>query len=350
MPRVTVLMCSYQSERFIDEAIASVVSQDFQDWELVVVDDGSTDSTPLILRRWAEREPRIVLLMNSVNRGNPHASNRGLAAARGEYVARLDADDLFLPGRLRSQVELLDRHPEVVLASCAYEIIDAEGRLKGRVERAAPSVVTQYLLHFSNYIGGNSQVMFRSDAARAAGGYVDGSDLSQDYDLWTRLIRSGRFVVTGTRGMRYRLHDRQASAVRRPEQRDTGVHITRRMLSELLEREVSQEETEAVASVWLQECRRDSAACANRVLSEAYGRFKRANSNRAERRMVRVETARRWMLAGAMFAWRRDILESARHVALALSWHPLGALAGAMAVLLRLSLAVRRLPAKNERN
>lgn len=317
MPRVTVLMCSYQSERFVNEAIASVVAQDFDDWELVVVDDGSTDSTSSILSRWAEREPRIVLVTHAINRGTAQASNRGLAIARGEYVARLDADDVWLPGHLREQVRLLDRNPDVMLVSSAYEVIDWRGRRVGKIMRAAPSAVTQYLLHFSNYIGGNSQVMFRRDAVCALGGYDTAFDLCQDYDLWTRLMRAGQFVVTRTIGMRYRLHGRQASVLRRAQQRKNILRVARRMMSELLDRDVTHDEVEAVASVWLQECRRGSSGSANRVLREAYSRFRSSEENR---RLVRIETARRWLRSATVFARRGELIEAARHIALAISW------------------------------
>src|SRR5580700_1874042 len=106
-------MSVYNGERFIREAIDSVLSQTLRDWELIVVDDASTDSTRDILVEY--RDPRIRLLRNETNQKQAVCSNRGIAVASGRYIARLDADDVSLPSRLADQVSYLDAHPEVAM-------------------------------------------------------------------------------------------------------------------------------------------------------------------------------------------------------------------------------------------
>src|SRR5687768_9316916 len=114
----------YNGERYLDEAIESVLAQEFADFEFVIVDDGSTDSTPELLAKWAARDPRIVVVRQFDNCGTGCALNAGLAVARGEYIARQDADDLSLPGRLARQVAALDGDREAVMVTVGRVWID----------------------------------------------------------------------------------------------------------------------------------------------------------------------------------------------------------------------------------
>lgn len=323
-PRVSVLMTVLDGERFLDEAIASVIGQDFADFELVVVDDGSTDATPAILNAWARREPRIRVLRSDEHRGISRAANLGLDAVRGAYVARLDADDLCLPGRLAAQVELLDRQADVVLVSTCYEIIDAAGRMQSREWRVAPPEVIAHLLHFSNALGGHSQVMFRRDAVRALGGYREDFDVCVDYELWSRLFRHGRIAVLPILGMKYRLHEARVSVTKRERQRERSNQVTKQLLTELFGEEPAREDLAAVVSVWRTEGRAGSARRAHRVLSRAYALFCAGNAERSHRTRVRTETARRWTVAAIAFARRGALAEAAMHVFYALRWHPRG--------------------------
>lgn len=331
-PRVTILMPVYNGQRFLDEAIASVFAQDYDDFELVIVNDGSTDGTAAILEKWAARESRIVVTRLERNSGIPAALNHGLTFARGEYIARHDADDIFVAGRLRAQVAALDADRDVVLVSGRYHIVDANGRRIATMSRVEPPEVTAYLLHFSNVVGGHGQVMFRRDLVREIGGYKDEFGLSEDYDLWTRLIVHGKIVVLPIIGMLHRLHGDRVSITSGQRQRDRSIRIARRMLTRLLGRELSEDEMNAVASVWRSEGRSGSARLGHRVLEEAYGRFAATNGNRHHRRRVRILTARRWVTTAAYFAWQGELGDALRHLAYAARWHPVGLLAGTAVV------------------
>jgi len=341
-PTITILMPVYDGERFVDEAIASVIGQDFTDFEFVIVDDGSTDSTPEILRRWAQRDSRIVLVHASRNAGIACSLNRGLAVARGRYVARQDSDDLCLRGRLRRQVEVLDLEPEAVLVSAGYDLIDARGRWVGTIMRNDPPEVVAYLLHFSNAIGGHGQVMFRRDVVIAAGGYCEDFELSEDYDLWTRLSEVGRIVMLPIIGMKHRLHAGRSSILWYERQRRNSLTIARRMMKNLLLREITENEESAVSSVWRQEGRRGVAACAHAVLAEGYGRYCATLPSRRHRHRVRLATARRWVLSSARLASQGDILDAVRHFTYALRWHPLGGVSGMSSLAWRAIVHFRR--------
>src|SRR6202171_3622892 len=205
--RVTVLMPVFNRERFLDEAIQSVIAQDFADFELLIVDDGSTDGTPEMLRAWAQRDARIVVITSPQNQGIPAALNFGLDHARAPYVARLDSDDVMTPRRLAAQAAVLDSHPEVVLVSCAYETMDSEGNYLGTWRGDEPHEVVTYLLNFYNIVGGGGQVMFRRSEVIAEGGYASEYPSSEDYDLWVRLLRRGRILTLPLVGMRKRHHE-----------------------------------------------------------------------------------------------------------------------------------------------
>jgi glycosyltransferase involved in cell wall biosynthesis len=321
----------YNGQRYVDEAIASVVGQGYGDFEFVIIDDGSTDRTPAMLAEWAKRDARIHVHRSPANEGIPAALNRGLALARGEYVARQDADDLCAADRLARQVAVLDADPEVVLVSAGYEIIDAEGRRRGmRMRRDAPEVV-EYLLHFSNAVGGHGQVMFRRQTVLSLGSYGLEFDFSQDYDLWSRLMRRGRIVVLPMIGMRHRMHENRVSVVSGSRQQSNSMRISRRNMTTLLRRELTDDEYAALAAVWRQHDRRGCAVAAQRLFCEAYDRFLEQHPTRALRRGVRMAKAHAWLLSAAMLAKRGHFVEALQHAGYSLRWHALGFVTGTIA-------------------
>jgi hypothetical protein len=318
----------YNGERYLEEAVSSVFAQDYEDFELVAVDDGSTDRTPEILASWAAREPRMVIITLEQNVGIPAALNHGLEAGRGEFVARHDADDVFVSGRLREQVAVLESDPTVVLVSGIFDTIDGQGRRMSTVSRVEAPEVTAYLLHFSNVVGGHAQVMYRREQVLAIGGYDEHYSLSEDYDLWTRLARLGRIVTLPKVMMKKRVHRQRISFVMGERQRNRSAAITRRMLTGLLQRELTDDEIESVISVWRRGHRPHSARLGHRILMEAYQQFIRTNSDKDHRRRVRIVTASRWVVTAAHFARAGRLGQMFSHLAYAALWHPLGILMG----------------------
>lgn len=127
MPAVSVVMPAYNAEKYIEEAIYSVRSQTFRDWELIVVDDCSTDGTPEIVARLAREDGRIHLYRSDRNSGAAATRNRGLSLCRGRYVALLDSDDRWMPEKLERQVRLAEETGAEVIY-CSYGIIDENGK------------------------------------------------------------------------------------------------------------------------------------------------------------------------------------------------------------------------------
>lgn len=130
-PLVSVIMPVYNAGAYLREAIESVLAQTYTHWELICIDDASTDGSGHILADYAARYPsqiRIITMVKNLNGGGDHCANRALELARGEYIARMDADDVCLPTRLERQVEYLERHPRVYLVGSQARVIDSKGR------------------------------------------------------------------------------------------------------------------------------------------------------------------------------------------------------------------------------
>jgi glycosyltransferase involved in cell wall biosynthesis len=321
-PRVTILMPVFNRERFVNEAIESVVTQDFADFELLIVDDGSTDQTPDILEAWEKRERRIVVIRSEKNQGIPAALNLGLAHARAGYVARLDSDDLMLPGRLAAQAAILDSRPEVVLVSCAYEVVDAEGRYLGTWLGDEPHEVVTYLLCFFNIVGGGGQVMFRLAEVLAEGGYNCDFPSSEDYDLWVRLLQRGRILTLPLVGMRKRQHDNDSSVQYASVKRANWNGIMRKSLEPYLKRRVRDDEIAALITVWRHDGTPGMGPAADGVMRETFAHFCREHDERELQRCARRRIARQWLDAARMFAARRHQVEATKFVWRAVRWSP----------------------------
>lgn len=188
-PAVTVLLCVFNGETHLREAVDSVLAQTFGALELLVVDDASTDATASILASYAD--PRLRIIRNSENLGLTRSLNLGLREARGTYVARQDADDLSHRQRIEKQFAFLQRNPEVPLVGTQFISIDARGR------RRPPHLWTKCLTSLGilwQFLLENpfvhSAVMFRRDVVlHELGGYDERYRTSQDYELWSRLAR-----------------------------------------------------------------------------------------------------------------------------------------------------------------
>lgn len=209
-PKVTVLMAVYNGELFLREAIESILSQTFRDFEFLIINDGSTDGTRDILLSYYDT--RIRLVHNEQNIGLTKSLNRGLGLARGVYVARQDADDISLPRRLEKQVTFLDEHTDVVILGTQAENIDRHGNVCSRrvSSKASSELAIRWQLLFSNPII-HTSVMFHSAVVRQHGGYDECFASSQDFELWSRLlynygVRNLKEVL-----VRYRVYNTAAS-------------------------------------------------------------------------------------------------------------------------------------------
>ncbi len=185
LPEITVLMPAFNAAGYIGEAIRSVLAQTFRNFELLVVNDGSTDDTEAIVRSFVD--PRIVIV-NQENRGVAAALNTGLVYARAEYIARFDADDLCLPHRLDVQLAFMERHPEYQVVGSAAEYMDVHGHFLFNHEPPAFSSTQLRELGYDICPFLHSSVMFRKEAVMENGGYSEHAYLFEDHFLWRNIL------------------------------------------------------------------------------------------------------------------------------------------------------------------
>jgi glycosyltransferase involved in cell wall biosynthesis len=189
-PRLSVLMPVYNGEKHLREAIEGVLRQSMTDFELIVVDDGSTDATPTILSSYGDS--RIAVSRHEPNQGIAVALNRGLALAQAEFIARQDADDVSLPFRFERQIRFLETHRDTGLVGAACARIDEDGReLRPSSARMTTSEHLKWNLLFANQFT-HTSVMFRRSVADLAGRYSCADEHAEDYGLWSRMARTTR--------------------------------------------------------------------------------------------------------------------------------------------------------------
>lgn len=191
-PRVSVIMAVYNGTRYLREAIDSVLSQDFQDFEFVIVDDCSTDGTPEMIAGYGDA--RIVYLRNPRNAGQTASLNTALRAARAPYIARIDADDAYQPGKLRRQVEFLDANPDVAVCGTSAVKFDGEGHEFGLFLPPVRLDDIRFAIHHRVPVC-HVSVMMRRDPVLACGGYDERYKYAADYALWSRLLAAGQQIA-----------------------------------------------------------------------------------------------------------------------------------------------------------
>ena len=189
-PKISVIMGIYNCAATLPEAIGCILAQTETDWELIMCDDGSTDDTWAVAERYRVQHPdRIVLLKNEKNMGLNHTLNRCLAAARGEFVARMDGDDLCDPTRFAKQLAVLEVSPELAVSSSFMTYFDENGTWGSC--RMCEFPQPEDFLHGTPFCHGAA--MFRREAVLSVGGYTEQACYLrvEDYELWTKLYAVG---------------------------------------------------------------------------------------------------------------------------------------------------------------
>jgi len=200
-PRVTVLMPAYNCEEYVRDAIDSILNQSFTDFEFLIINDGSTDKTKEIITSY--HDSRIRYMENELNIGIVATLNKGAELARGELIARMDADDISLPKRLKLQVEFMDNNPEVGVVGTWARLVDKKGSMLGRVCKASGKVLGARYWVPSPIIH-PSAVIRRS--LLLANLYRPHAWHSEDYDLWLRMVKSTRIDNLQKFLLLYRIH------------------------------------------------------------------------------------------------------------------------------------------------
>lgn len=223
-PRVTVLLPVHDAERFLREAVESILAQSFRDFELLAIDDGSSDGSAAILDAFARRDPRVRVVQRP-HTGLVATLNAGLALAEGSLIARMDADDVALPQRLESQLARLEREPGLVCIGGAFELIDEAGHAFDRAFPACDhAAILARALRGESPIS-HSAATFRRDVVRGLGGYDEKARWVEDLDLWLRLAEHGALANLPDLVSRVRHHERSVSEQHAAEQLEQAKRV-----------------------------------------------------------------------------------------------------------------------------
>lgn len=298
-PLVTIIMPIYNEEKYVHYAIDSILTQTFSDFELILVDDGSTDNTRSFLTDYARRDARVVLVENDHNRGLVYSLNRGLALASGKYIARMDANDISLPDRLALQVGYLEQHAEVGVLGTNIVFIDGDGRVlyQGRPKDprpVSPSVI-RWMLLWRCPIYHTTVMMRRAVLEETGFAYDPDFRHAEDRELWTRLIKHTVIASLQQVLVLCRVIPTSVSAVFKQEQRAMDHVITRREVTALLGTISSDAALETLISVFskhAQSIGRDFVGASD-ILIEAYRRFDELTLEQTDREEIRLDVASR---------------------------------------------------------
>ena len=207
-PKVTVLLPVFNADAFLREAVESILAQSYTNFELLAINDGSTDHSREILASFSDS--RLKIIDNDFNRGLVYTLNRGIDLAKGIYIARMDADDIALSERLELQTRYLDETPNVALVGGQAEFIDSKNKtfMFCKVPQTHDEIISQI---FSCNCFIHPSVMFRANIVRDLGGYCHDALNAEDYDLWLRIIENHDVANLSEILVRYRIHPNQVS-------------------------------------------------------------------------------------------------------------------------------------------
>lgn len=218
MPSISILLPVYNAESFLEDAVLSILQQTFSDFELILIDDGSTDGSKQIVRQLAVRDSRIRLVQRP-NKGLIATLNEGIALARSPLIARMDADDIALPHRLERQCTYLKSHPETVAIGSYVQFMDRCGHTYRTKYLPAGEGLRKAFLWGCPIM--HPTVMMRTEAVREAGGYSPEFPSAEDYALWLRLLSLGGIDNIPEVLLSYRVHGSSISHVHAQQQRDS---------------------------------------------------------------------------------------------------------------------------------
>lgn len=213
-PAISVILPVYNAEAYVREAVESILEQSFTDFEVIIINDGSTDGSGSILRELAARDARIVLV-EQANEGVASAFNKGLEMAHADLIARMDADDVAMPERFALQHARMIQEPELVVLGSFIRVMDKTGDIIRLNEYPLTPKATARCLERGGCPVANPTVMMRRDAVLKAGGYRKAfSSHAEDYDLWLRMSDLGYAIANLPRPLlNYRWHGANVSAV-----------------------------------------------------------------------------------------------------------------------------------------
>lgn len=234
-PEISVIMSVYNGEVYLEEAIESVINQTYKNWELIVINDCSTDKTAEILSDFAEKDERVKVHTNEVNLKLPTSLNKAISLSSGKYIARMDSDDICLPDRLEKQYKFMEENQDVSLSSCRFMTVKngvyASGGAGGRCDNEALRamlLVANPILHPGVIAKAEVMKKFKYDATHTC---------TEDLELWTRMaMENEKMEILPDCLLIYRLHDKQITSTTLERQHTEVLKIQDKYYGTLLQK------------------------------------------------------------------------------------------------------------------
>lgn len=221
-PLVSVVLPAYNAERYIELAVTSILQQTLVNIEVIIIDDNSTDKTLEITEHLSKNDARVKIIKNTVNEGIVCCLNKGIGIAQSNFIARMDADDISKKDRLSKQVEFLKKNPDIILLGTGVEVIDSKGKHLGfRQYPENNDEILIMLKHKSPFA--HPTVIFHKEHVIKTGGYREKYRTGQDYDLWARLQKEGKFANINEPLLKYRIHGEQVTHKKLKEQHQSHI-------------------------------------------------------------------------------------------------------------------------------
>ena len=216
-------MSVYNTEKYLSEAIESILNQTYSDFEFIIIDDGSTDKSLEIIQQYAQKDKRIRVILNKENIGLAKSLNKGIAQAKGKYIARMDADDISLSVRLQVQFNFLESNPEISVVGSNYTQIDSNGIKSHASNRPCSPARVWWGLFFDNMIAHPTVMMSRSIFTDGGIQYNEQVSVAQDFELWHQVIKKYDISNLADALLLYRVHNNSVSESKKSERKNKGL-------------------------------------------------------------------------------------------------------------------------------
>jgi glycosyltransferase involved in cell wall biosynthesis len=295
-PAVTVLMSVYNGEKYLREAVASVLNQTFEDFEFIIIDDGSTDFSQEILRSY--KDHRMKLLKNDSNIGLTKSLNKGLLISKGAFVARMDADDISLPSRLQEQVDYFRNNPQVGILGTALSVIDEKGKLLDNIQYPQTHLEIRWRMLFSNPMRHPTWMFRREIIDSGLFRYDEKYRFAQDYELQTRLIDRIIFANLSKPLLLLRDHSEKVSFLNSEKQKEAGIDFLHRLYKISYGLDIDKRKVQVIRKLRSNNPENKDELCLlGDFLVKIMNVFlSNVCSNRNERKFIRRETYSYWYL------------------------------------------------------
>jgi glycosyltransferase involved in cell wall biosynthesis len=223
---ISVIMSVYNAEKYVKESIESILNQTFRDFEFIIIDDASTDNSYNLIKSY--RDNRIIIIQNKNNIGLTKSLNKGLKIAKGEYIARMDADDISLPHRLETQISYMKKYPSIALISCSYRQFGNK-KNKNIIKKSEIQIKAELL--FGSVLPHPGFMFKRSLYTQLHLKYNEKLQYAQDYDFQVKVSRRCRIACLAEPLIYYRISDRQISVEREKEQQICANEVRKRIFA-----------------------------------------------------------------------------------------------------------------------